>query len=529
MNALTQIRNAISSIATPAQWLIDYIGGDRTESGVRIDHYTSLTIPTVWQAVKVISGDVGQLPLSRYRREGDDGRVHEKDPLMEIRPNKSMTPLKFKETLQAHALMLGNGYALINRTSRRGQIGEILVLDPRHVTPEHNSQNELIYKYQDIKPDGEFVFKTYKADDIVHIRGLGFDGLLGYSVVALARECFGMAKAAENHGATFFKNYATPQGILKFPGGKPKQETVEQTREDWTQMQSGENKHKVGMLWGGAEFTPLSFTNEEAQFLQSREFQRTEIASWFNLPPHKVGDLSRATFTNIEEQNRDYLTTSLMYWLVTWQEECSDKLLSDREKDQGYYYEFNTSALLKGDTQSRFEAYGKGIQDGWLNRNEVRIKENMNPVEGLDEYLVPLNMSAVGSQEEFSNDSTQDETSNIIEAAVTGIVRMEGNRIVKTSETAKNFTEAVDKFYAQFADKLWELIEPMGATVATLDAYIAKSKHIWSEITGGCTKSELTGAIEQINGEWSSRAGELTRLIIEDRNNAKEADTPEDE
>lgn len=529
MNALTQVRNAISSIASPAMWLIDYIGGNKTESGVRIDHYTSLTIPTVWQAVKVISGDVGQLPLSRYRTDGNNGRIHDKDPLMEVRPNNSMTPLKFKETLQAHALILGNGYGLINRTSRRGRIGEVFVLDPRKVTPDHNSQNELIYKYHDVKPNGDIIDEIYNPRDILHVRGLGYDGLMGYSVVALARECFGMAKAAENHGATFFKNYATPQGILKFPGGKPKQETVEQTREDWTKMQSGEDRHKVGMLWGGAEFTPLSFTNEEAQFLQSREFQRTEIASWFNLPPHKVGDLSRATFTNIEEQNRDYLTTSLMYWLVTWQEECTDKLLSDQEKDRGYYYEFNTAALLKGDTQSRFEAYGKAIQDGWLNRNEVRIKENMNPVDGLDEYLVPLNMSAVGSQEEFSNDTTQQETSDIIEAAVTGLVRMEGNRIVKTSETAKNFTEAVDKFYGQFADKLWELIEPMGATVATLDAYIDKSKHIWSEIAGGCTQGELTAAVEDINGEWSKRAKELTNLIIEDRNNENETDTPEDE
>ena len=280
MNAITQVRNAISSIASPAMWLIDYIGGNKTESGVRIDHYTSLTIPTVWQAVKVISGDVGQLPLSRYRTNGDNGRIHDKDPLMEVRPNNSMTPLKFKETLQAHALILGNGYGLINRTSRRGRIGEVFVLDPRKVTPDHNSQNELIYKYQEVKPNGDIVEEIYNPRDILHVRGLGYDGLMGYSVVALARECFGMAKAAENHGATFFKNYATPQGILKFPGGKPKQETVEQTREDWTKMQSGEDRHIVGMLWGGAEFTALSFTNEEAQFLQSREFQRTEIASW---------------------------------------------------------------------------------------------------------------------------------------------------------------------------------------------------------------------------------------------------------
>lgn len=516
MSALKKIKNAVSSVANPANWLLEWIGGSKTTAGVRINGYTALTISTVWQAINVISGDVGQLPLSRYQRKSDTQRVRQRDPLMELKPNLNMTPLKFKETLQAHSLIYGNGYGLINRTSNAGTPTEVLVLDPRHVKPFFNNDNQLMYKSV-LETNNVMLDEVYKPDEILHIRGLGFDGLQGYSVVSLAADCFGMAKAAEGHGASYFKNFATPQGLLKTPGGRPKQTVIDQTREDWATMQTGDNRGKVAMLYGGTEFIPLAFTNKDSQFLESREFQRTEIASWFNLPPHKVGDLSRATFANIEEQNRSYLTNSLMYWLVNWQEECTDKLLTQREKDKGFYYEFNTAALLRGDTKSRFEAYGQARTDGWLNGNEIRAMENLDPVDGLDTYLVPLNMTAVG-QEPVDTTSTTDETSAIVKAAVTGLVRMEGNRVVRTSETAKNFNESVEKFYGQFSAKLWEVIEPMGATSETLDLYIDESKQIWSELSATCTQKELHSVVMEFNESWLKRADKLTELIIKDRN-----------
>jgi HK97 family phage portal protein len=517
MTVLKRFSNSVSTISNPANWLLDWIGGSKTAAGVRIDGQTALTISTVWQAVKVISGDVGQLPLHRYQKQTEDKRARVKDDVLEVRPNMTMTPLKFKETLQAHSLVYGNGYGMIIRAND-GTPMEITIIDPRKVSVFFNDTQQLRYKVV-IERNGQRTERDYSPRDILHIRGLGYDGLTGYSVVSMAADSFGMAKAAEKHGASYFKNFATPQGLLKMPGSRPKQETVEQTREDWKTLHAGENEGDIAILYGGMEFTPLAFTNKDSQFLESREFQRAEIASWFNLPPHKVGDLSRATFTNIEEQNRDYLTTSLMYWLVNWQEECTDKLLTDKQKRQGYYYEFNTAALLRGDTQSRFEAYNMGINGGWLSRNEARRMENMDAVDGLDEYLVPLNMAAAGSERETQSDTSTSETADIITAAVVGIIRNEGNRILKTSETAKNFNDAVDKFYDHFPDKLWEVIEPMGATAETLDTYIEESKKIWSKLTETCTQGELCEAVGDLNQEWSSRANYLVSLILKDRNN----------
>ena len=523
MSIANQIRNAISSVSNPANWFVDLVGGSKTSSGVRMNGYSALTISTVWQAVRVISGDVGQLPLSRYKKNADDTRERSIDLLMEGKPNQLMTALKFKETLQAHALVYGNGYALIKRSGRKDPT-ELQILIPNNVTPYTTSENRLRYKVV-TEVNGERKEKDYKSSDMLHIRGLGYDGLKGYSVITLAADCFGMTKASENHGGSYFRNFATPQGLLKMPGSKPKQEVIEQAKQDWKTLQGGENEHEIALMYGGMEFQPLAFTNVESQFLESREFQRTEIASWFNLPPHKVGDLSRATFTNIEEQNRDYLTTSRMYWLVTWQEECADKLLTKEQKLDGFYYEFNTAALLRGDTASRFEAYASGINNGWMSRNEARKMENMNPVDGLDEYLVPLNMAAAGQEVEedgvtVTEDPEDDTNEDIISAAVTGIVRMEGNRITKSSETAKNFNSTVEKFYDQFSDKLWEVIEPLGATVATLDLYIMESKNHWSELSGTCNQEELHSVISEANSRWDGRAEHLAKLIIKDRENA---------
>lgn len=525
MSIASQVKNAITSVSNPANWFAELIGGNTTNSGQRVNGQTALSISTVWQAINVISGDVGQLPLQRFKRLEDDSRERSKDPVMEIKPNRMMTPIKLKETLQAHALVYGNGYAAIKRNPD-GSVRSLTVLIPTTVTLFFNSQNNLRYRVTTNRGDETYI-KEFKDTEILHIRGLGYDGQQGYSVVSLAAESMGIAKAAEKHGANYFKNFATPQGLLKMPGNMPKPEAIEQTKRDWKTLQSGDNDHDIAVMYGGMEFQPLAFTNKDSQFLESREFQRTEIASWFNLPPHKVGDLSRATFTNIEEQNRDYLTTSLMYWLVTWQEECTDKLLSDAQKKRGYYYEFNTAALLRGDTQSRFNSYASGINNGWLSRNEARKMENLDSIDGLDEYLLPLNMTRSEPDGDETKAVLRDEKYikeieyEIIEAAVSGIVRMEGNRIASSAKTTKNFTEMVDKFYAQFSDKLWEVIEPMGATVETLDKYTRSSKTEWMIVVENYKdRADLIASrVEARSESWDYRTKYLTESIIKDRKN----------
>lgn len=392
MSILRRISNMIFT-SSDERWPV-WLTGGKTDSGVAINAESAKTIATVWQAVNVISRDVAQLPIDVYSRDanGDKSReaTHPAQWLLRTRPNRFMTAFHFKQTLMGHVLLWGNAYAYIER-DRNGNPIALWPLSPDQTTPEVTEAGQLQYKTRIGRMNP--VERTFTASEVLHIRGLGFDGIRGYSVVTMARESFGLTKAAEKHGARYFGNFATPQGLLKIPGHRPTTETIEQVRNDWKKVTSGERAHDVAILHGGWEFSAIGMSNKDSQFLEARKFQKNEVASWFMLPPHKVGDLERATFTNIEEQNRDYLNTSLMAWLCIWQEEADLKLLTREEQEgRSHFFEFNTAALLRGDVDSRFSAYGKAINDGWLNRNEVRQMENLNRVDGLDEYLVPLNM-----------------------------------------------------------------------------------------------------------------------------------------
>lgn len=513
---------------------VQVIGDSKTASGVTITPSTSLTIPTVFQAVTVISGDVAQLPFELYRRDDDDNRTRAKEhpaySLLKRKPNRYMTALQFKMVMQCHVLLWGNGYAHIQRDSLGRPIA-LWPLLPSVTKPIMDDQGRLMYETE-IGAEGQRKKKTYRASNVLHIRGLGFDGITGHSVVSLARDSWGMSKAAEKHGGNYFKNFATPQGILSLPGSKLTPEMAEQTKKDWKTLNSNDNDHDIAVLAGGMTFQPLSMSNKDSQFLESRQFQRTEIASWFNLPPHKVNDLSRATFSNIEEQSRDYLNTSLMRWLVTWQEEVDTKLLSDSEYEQGEVYsEFNVNAFLRGDIKSRYEAYATGVTNGWLNRNEVRRMENLNSVDGLDEYLVPLNMGNSGEDQNHNEpakvDGSQDEETpedalrDMIHGAIEGVVRMEFNRIRESAKTTKNYLNMVQGFYKNYESKLWDVLRPLGAAKTTCTDYIKTHLGIWERIADEAKPSDLMVHVDAFYAEWPEAVDVLTEQIMRDRSNAQ--------
>ena len=323
-NTLGRIFASDSGTRNPAQWLVDWIHGEESASGVKVTPKSALKLAPFWQGVNTIAGDVATLPLILHRRAGDRKERWVEHPayrLLRRAPNPWMTATAFKETLQAHALTYGNAYAEIERDNR----GDAIALWP--LLPDRTEPLVVdgVVGYVTQTTSGEP--RRLRAENVLHIKGLGFDGVRGYSVIAMARQNLGLTMAQEKYAARFFGSGATPGGVLEHPG-KIGEDAIEQLRESWAELHEGlDRSHRIAILEEGMKFNPIAMPMRDAQWLEGRQFGRTDVASWLNLPPHKVGDLSRATFTNIEEQNRDYLNTSLMRWLVKWQEECDEKLL----------------------------------------------------------------------------------------------------------------------------------------------------------------------------------------------------------
>jgi HK97 family phage portal protein len=359
-------------------------------SGVSVNEQTALNYSAVWAAVQRISGDVGSLPLVLYRRVGDGKeplRDHPTYKLLHDQPNPDMTAVVFRETMQAHLLTWGNAYAEIEwRGDGRPQA--LWPIDPSRVTPERDAGGNLYYKVQNYsKADMKFA-----PENMLHIPGLGFDGTCGYSVISKARESIGLGLAMERFGGAFFGNGATLGGILTHPG-RLSDQAKKGLRESFNAKHRGVDRaHNVGSLEENMTYTPLGVPPDDAQFLESRKFQVAEIARWFQVPPHMLADLDRSAFSNIEQQQIDYYTGTLRRWLVRWEQEINRKLVLQQGTQ---FVEHVIDGLLRGDIESRYAAYAVGRQWGWLSADDVRAKENMNPLpaEAGRIYLVPINMA----------------------------------------------------------------------------------------------------------------------------------------
>jgi len=262
-------------------------------------------------------------------------------------------------------------------------------LDPNRVRIDRGPDKRLRYTAWD--DTGRAV--VLAARDVLHLHGLGFDGVTGYSVAHLAREGIGAALAAERSGAALFGNGAVGLGVLETPG-ELGLDAAQRLRESWEEAYRGSSKHhKTAILEQGLTWKPTAIPNKDAQWIEAREFGVSELARWLRIPPHKIGMLKDATFSNIEEQSREYVTDSLQPWLVRWEQEIARKLLPIKSD---LFAEHLVDGLLRGDTEARFNAYRTAILAGWMSRNEARAIENLNPVEGLDTFLEPLNTGPVG-------------------------------------------------------------------------------------------------------------------------------------
>jgi len=370
-----------------------------TTSGKSVNEFTAMQTTAVYSCVRILSEALASLPLHiyRYKANGKE-RVYD-HPLYHIlhdEPNSEMTSFVFRETLMSHLLIWGNAYAQVIRDGA-GRVVAIYPLLPNKVDVSRDKNGEIYYTYtrtSDENPN----FKDYgtvvlRRQDVLHIPGLGFDGLVGYSPIAMARNAVGMTLACEEYGASFFANGANPGGVLEHPGVLKDPKKV---RDSWNKVYRGTtNAHKVAVLEEGMKYQQIGIPPEEAQFLETRKFQINEIARLYRIPPHMVGDLEKSSFSNIEQQSLEFVKYTLDPWVIRWEQALQRSLLLPREKNE-YFIKLNVDGLLRGDYQSRMNGYSVGRQNGWLSANDIREMEDMNQIpdeEGGNLYLINGNMT----------------------------------------------------------------------------------------------------------------------------------------
>ena len=373
-----------------------FLGG--STSGKTVTERSAMQITAVYSCVRILAEAIAGLPLHLYTYKEDGGKEkaigHPLYLLLHDEPNPEMSSFVFRETLMTHLLLWGNAYAQIIRNGK-GEVVALYPLMPNRMTVDRDSSGQLFYSYQMNNSDAPTMKAgtvILKPSDVLHIPGLGFDGLVGYSPIAMAKNAIGLAIATEEYGAKFFANGATPGGLLEYPGTVKDPDRV---RESWNKGFSGsQNAGKVAILEEGMKYTPISIAPEQAQFLETRKFQINEIARIFRVPPHMVGDLEKSSFSNIEQQSLEFVKYTLDPWVVRWEQSLSRALFTPEEKKK-YFFKFNVEGLLRGDYQSRMNGYATARQNGWMSANDIRELENLDRIpaeEGGDLYLINGNM-----------------------------------------------------------------------------------------------------------------------------------------
>lgn len=364
-----------------------------TKAGVRITPDNALTVSGFWAGVRAISDPISYLSWHVFERLQGGGKDRRDgnmiDWLLNVQPNEEMSAGTFRETMLAHAITWGNGYAEIERDGA-GRPLALWPLAPDRVCPERDMNGTLYYEYY----PQNLPSVPLPARDVFHLRGLGFDGIVGYSVVRLAAQSLGLAKAMEENAATFFGNGSKPGGVLKY-SGKVSPETREETRREWMKLHGGPGRaHAVAVLDQGLEYSAIAMSNEDAQMIDSRKLSVTEMARWLRVPPHKLYDLERATFSNIEHMSIEFVTDALMPWVNRLEQEANIKLFGFGSQGR-LFTKLNVKTLMRGDTAAQLAFISALIDRGVFDVDEAREYLDLNPIgaaAGGKKRFVPLNM-----------------------------------------------------------------------------------------------------------------------------------------
>ena len=381
-----------SSLENPEEWFRDALAGSPLMSGVTVSEQTAMRYSTIFACVRILSDTIASLPLILYRKRSDGGKEraynHPLYPVLHDLPNKDITSFRLRAVLQGHLATWGNAYCVVVRDGNN-RVRELLPIPPNVVSVSREKRG-LVYK----------INGTETSWEILHIPGLGFDGVKGYSVIGMAREAIGLGLAAEEFGSRFFGEGTHPGAVVNHPG-KLSDDAHRRLKTSLQKAHSGLGKsHRMMLLEEGMKLENIGIPPEDAQFIETRKFQRTEIYSIYRIPPHLIGDSEKSTSwgSGIEQQSIGFVVYTIRPWLVLWEQELGRVLLSDTDRKSGFFIEHRVDGLLRGDIKSRYDAYAVGRQNGWLSANDIRSMENMNPIENGDQYLVPLNMTSADPQ-----------------------------------------------------------------------------------------------------------------------------------
>lgn len=483
----------------------------------------ALSYAALWRGVRLLSSAVGKLPLVTYRKISTpwgDGKERASDHpaynLLCYRPSPAYSAYTFKETLMAHALLKGNGYAYVFR-DQFGKPVEIVILNPDRVTPLlYNSEPWYLLKVGSEE-------RRLPGCDVLHLKGLGWNGLEGFDVLSLLSEQVSFGLNLRAYGVAFFDNSARASVVLVHPG-KLDKKAVDNIRDSWERMHQGvSNAHRTAVLMEGMTVEQLSTSAADAELMAQREFELREVANILCVPPHKLGDPNRTSYSSLEQENQAFLDDSLDPWLVNLEQECREKLLTEAEKaDVTAYIEFLRSALVRADMAARFNTYAIGITNGILNPNEARSRENLNPYEGGDVYKTPLNTAPAGAQPTPGSPPTPAPAAKLasacrklLAACLQRCLRRLGNAAAKAAKSPNEFIGLVEVLGQEHRQVLAEMLEPVVEMLGSAGEVVlppAEMARLVSErfaaelveLAGKATAVRLGGLVERECAKWEA-------------------------